>query len=321
GAAATKEVPSPSAPMPRGLVNAMGQNNCFLNVVVQSLWHLEAFRVRFGGGGKSSSASAAGSGAWGKRPQVWSGGVGGAPVAPAVAAVASKDKPSHRVEASLRALFRELSEVEGDGGGGSVGGAGDGVEPRPAGVARAGAGSSTGTTSASVEALRTALAELSGARFGAGKMDDAAEAMETILGCLVQGSSAAVIRQVFSMRIREALVCPKCGTSSPEKPATYEANVFYAHVSALREAREKTPACPFDVALREASHGDLVTCRNSGACSLSRRKERLPSQRSITGEPPSVFSLGLVWNNWGPGLVADLLGMLSPVVDLDVVFS
>ncbi len=34
-----------------------------------------------------------------------------------------------------------------------------------------------------------------------------------------------------------------------------------------------------------------------------------------------MFSLGLVWNNWGPGLVADLLGMLSPVVDLDVVFS
>lgn len=72
---------------------------------------------------------------------------------------------------------------------------------------------------------------------------------------------------------------------------------------------------------QEASHGDLVTCRNGAACSLSRRKERLPSQRSITGEPPSVFSLGLVWNNWGPGLVADLLGMLSPVVDLDVVFS
>ncbi|CAN0400368.1 unnamed protein product [Ectocarpus sp. 12 AP-2014] len=151
-------------------------------------------------------------------------------------------------------------------------------------------------------------------------MDDAAEAMETILGCLVKGSSPAVIRQVFSMRIREALVCPRCGTSSPEKPATYEANVFYAHVSALREAREKTPGCPFDVALREASHGDLVTCRNAG-CSLSRRKERLPSQRFITGVPPSVFSLGLVWNNWGPGLVADLLGLLSPVVDLDVVFS
>lgn len=66
----------------------------------------------------------------------------------------------------------------------------------------------------------------------------------------MQGSSAAVIRQVFSMRIREALVCRKCGTSSPEKPVEYDANVFYAHVSALREAREKDPKCPFDGALK-----------------------------------------------------------------------
>ncbi|CAN0500276.1 unnamed protein product, partial [Laminaria digitata] len=40
----------------------------------------------------------------------------------------------------------------------------------------------------------------------------------------------------------------------------------------------------------------MVTCRN-GACSISRRRERLPSKSSITGEPPSVFTLGLVWNN------------------------
>ncbi|CAN0420800.1 unnamed protein product, partial [Ectocarpus sp. 8 AP-2014] len=255
--------------MPRGLVNATGQNNCFLNVVVQSLWHLEAFRAQFGGSGDSNSGTTN------------------------AAARCSESSPRSTAAAAA---------ATGNGGGGGGGGGG------------------TGTTSASVEALRTALAELSGARFGAGKMDDAAEAMETILGCLVKGSSPAVIRQVFSMRIREALVCPRCGTSSPEKPATYEANVFYAHVSALREAREKTPGCPFDVALREASHGDLVTCRNAG-CSLSRRKERMPSQRFITGVPPSVFSLGLVWNNWGPGLVADLLGLLNPVVDLDVVFS
>ena len=250
---AKKDVPSPSAPMPRGLVNAMGQNNCFLNVVVQSLWHLEAFRVQFGGSGNSNAGDAAarggGGGAWGKRPQVWSSGAGSGN-AVASAASATDKEPSYRVEASLRALFRELSEVEGGGSGvvddatGAGRGAGAGSNSGGAG------GGGTGTTSASVEALRTALAELSVSRFGAGKMDDAAEAMETLLGCLVQGSSAAVIRQVFSMRIREALVCPKCGTSSPETPHTYEANVFYAHVSALREAREKSPACPFDVALR-----------------------------------------------------------------------
>ena len=73
------------------------------------------------------------------------------------------EETSQRVESSLRALFRELSEgVQGDMGGKSEGG--------------------TRTTSASVDALRMALADVSGARFEAGKMDDAAEAMETILG-------------------------------------------------------------------------------------------------------------------------------------------
>lgn len=71
---------------------------------------------------------------------------------------------------------------------------------------------------------------------------------------------------------------------------------------------------------QESSPGDMKICRNP-ACPLSRRRERLCSRRVITGEPPSVFSLGLVWNHWRPALVADLLGMLSPVVDLDVVFS
>ena len=70
---------------------------------------------------------------------------------------------SHRVESALRALFRELS-----------GGGGDGKKGEGAGI--------TGTTSASVATLRMALARVPGGRFGLGKMDDAAEAMETILG-------------------------------------------------------------------------------------------------------------------------------------------
>jgi len=31
----------------KGLKNGLGENNCFLNVVIQSLWHLKAFRTRF----------------------------------------------------------------------------------------------------------------------------------------------------------------------------------------------------------------------------------------------------------------------------------
>ena len=31
----------------KGLQNDLGKNNCFLNVVIQSLWHLAAFRNTF----------------------------------------------------------------------------------------------------------------------------------------------------------------------------------------------------------------------------------------------------------------------------------
>ena len=60
--------PSRSGPLPRGLANATGQNNCFLNVVVQSLWHLDTFREKFGGNTDSNSSTAGG--AWGKKPRV-----------------------------------------------------------------------------------------------------------------------------------------------------------------------------------------------------------------------------------------------------------
>lgn len=31
----------------RGLENKHGRNNCYLNVVIQSLWHLISFRINF----------------------------------------------------------------------------------------------------------------------------------------------------------------------------------------------------------------------------------------------------------------------------------
>ena len=31
----------------RGLENKVGKNNCYLNVVIQSLWHLLSFRINF----------------------------------------------------------------------------------------------------------------------------------------------------------------------------------------------------------------------------------------------------------------------------------
>lgn len=41
------EAPAPAPVALRGLENLMGENNCFLNVVIQSLWHLRAFSSAF----------------------------------------------------------------------------------------------------------------------------------------------------------------------------------------------------------------------------------------------------------------------------------
>lgn len=35
------------SPSEKGLQNLLGENNCFINVVIQSLWHIEIFRERF----------------------------------------------------------------------------------------------------------------------------------------------------------------------------------------------------------------------------------------------------------------------------------
>lgn len=35
------------APPDKGLLNRPGQNNCFLNVCIQALWHLDSFRSKF----------------------------------------------------------------------------------------------------------------------------------------------------------------------------------------------------------------------------------------------------------------------------------
>ncbi|CAM9448712.1 unnamed protein product [Discosporangium mesarthrocarpum] len=307
------DLTSSVAPMPRGLTNATGQNNCFLNVVVQSLWHLDAFRTQFA---RTGSAAAIGGGAWDRDHKVGGGGRLCFEVKNQETdqTHGCSEEPSRLVESSLRSVFQELSVAGEEGASPGAEGSAGGMEGEGEAAAR--------NTSASVEALRQALSKLSNARFGVGKMDDAAEAMEAILSCLEQGTCSRVIQRVFTMTIREALTCPRCGTVSPEKPTEYGANVFYAHVSALREARDKWGKGhrPFDDILKDASHGDLVACRQF-SCPLAQRRERLPSQRSMTGQRPSVFTLGLVWNNWGPELVSDLLTMLSPSVDLDVVLG
>lgn len=110
-----------------------------------------------------------------KKKKAWGSSSGGL-TAPAA------EEPSHRVEASLRGLFRELSAGGESQGSCAADGGARGGDDAPGWERSVEGAGGNGASSASVEALRAALAEISGARFGVGKMDDAAEAMETILG-------------------------------------------------------------------------------------------------------------------------------------------
>lgn len=43
----TKQTQLQRNPNEKGLQNFIGENNCFLNVVIQALWHLDSFRLAF----------------------------------------------------------------------------------------------------------------------------------------------------------------------------------------------------------------------------------------------------------------------------------
>ena len=43
--------------MRRGLTSESGQNNCFLNVIIQSLWHLPCFRTALLHGARAAPAA------------------------------------------------------------------------------------------------------------------------------------------------------------------------------------------------------------------------------------------------------------------------
>jgi hypothetical protein len=149
---------APADALPGGLANTTGQNNCYLNVVVQSLWSLRAFRDRVCRADPATEGVGAG----------------------------------ERVEQALRAVFEGLSELEGLGRSKDTSGAVsvDGLrQVRGALLGRRG-GAPGDSPVVCVGAQ--VLSELAGkkAKFRAGHMDDAVEAFEDILSYLSDGEAS-----------------------------------------------------------------------------------------------------------------------------------
>jgi len=273
---------------PRGLANATGQNNCFLNVVVQSLWHLDAFRDRFWQAAHSRPTLSSSQPEEGNESKP----------------LPHKEEDSERICQALTAIFIGLSgqsmpeeaKAEGD------------------------------DTVVSVDTLRKALSQTSAASaqlFGAGRMDDAVEALEVVLGSL-PADLQGIVQETFCMTIEEVLECPKCGGLSPQPPNSYGTNTFYVPVKSLQEIHANNPDASFSTLLKLSGRGDLYQCLNP-ACTIHRRQDYLPSERRLapTGAPPRVFSLGFVWESLqlSPESIAKVLASFECTLDLNVVLS
>lgn len=287
-----------------GLANRMGQNHCYLNVVVQSLWSIRAFRNRVCRDTDTSM-------------------------------LVKSNETAHmcKLHEALRAVMEGLSDQEANIASHERGE--DTTIPPPV---------------VSVDKLRQVLSEMvrqksnptpacgseiyvHDGKFRAGHMDDAVEAFEEILRLLGTGGEEGrlVVRDSFCLHLRELMFCPTCGSSSPSPARDYDTNVFYVPVRSLieeaaRRASSKSNSISisesvgldFGSLLQDAGSGDLYRCRNTEACPIARRGEKRAGHRYLVRGPPSVFSLGLVWDSLkaDPRDTQALIDLLSSTICL-----
>lgn len=160
-----------SVVLPLGLSNRTGQNHCFLNVVVQSLWSLSAFRDRFNHAMEQQQP-----------PQD----------------DAQRAGTRRRVGQALRQVFDRLGAARSKGEEVVLEEEQAGQQQQQQEEGEEGAVS----VDALREALRLSLEEEesgedeagSGGRFKAGHMDDAVEALEALLACLSRGEANHSLR-------------------------------------------------------------------------------------------------------------------------------
>merc|ERR1711871_652661 len=190
-----------------GLKNEVGERNCFINVVIQSMWHLRSFRDGFlalqeGGepgqemGIKEGANEGAKEGTEGKEgnPEEGKGTEGKGTVEE------KADSTSQQVLSALKGVFAEYQKVEkGEGKGEGEPGL---VEPA---------------------SLREAMAMTSEEEMQMGDFADAAEAHMTLLELLGDTAAAPLVEKVFGMKLEET----KCSPAEGDEPLQYITNVHY----------------------------------------------------------------------------------------------
>ena len=218
--------------------NEEGEYNCFLNVLIQSLWHLDEFRKEM----LSSQASA-------------------------------PPGPEGEV-AVLQALRQIFSAID-----------------RKAKIQSGQAAAVSGDNEALLAPtdLRDALSSrFQGVGlFQEGEMNDAAEALQSILDCLdrAEGEKAdSWVRKLFGLRFHHVMQCRACGKQSLENRWTQLNEQVQAYVVRL-QGLVRT--------LKEEKESDERSCdKDIGGCGTFNKV-----RYSLEGSLPSLYTVMVSWDS------------------------
>jgi hypothetical protein len=277
-AALSSSPPALEYGQPKGLANDVGDNNCFLNVIIQCLFHLPPFR--------SALAEASSR----KHRCLQDCLLCGLQSIFSQFAFGDSPQPLHRqIEHAVRRP--SLSAMIG--------------LPRALVEQFTGASVQENTVAAvPPTALRQALAALYApqGRFQLHRTDDATEAFDAILNELhtsiseeplepqterADGVNCCVAHATFGMVIRERSECSKCRAPGPATPK-FSQFVHYVSAAALREAMGNVPDMTFEDVVRQL------------ACTTTQRCEKCDLQAFVEPElltAPKVLTLGFVWDS------------------------
>ena len=257
---------TPSSPAVRGaagLANATGEYNCFLNVVVQSLWHLPPFRQQLLAIDAASDASAL--------------AASGADAEPGAAQSAEKRRKASRLVSALRSTFVEYDAAANAPSSDRLGGA---VSP---------------------SALRVALAEVfaGSALFQESQMNDASEVLLELFDAL-HTAGHSFVNALFGLRLQEFVRCKKCkgagGKDLLSQQHEYVKHMHLVPATGLRrhavELRKRGESSCLEKMLRCVDKDQKPCDTDRSGCG------RLKSvTRSLVGAAPDSLCMVLAWES------------------------
>ena len=311
-----------------GLRNLEGEYNCFLNVVIQSLWHLPPFS-------RAVQDSAKGGGAWRGNGR-------------------GDEDPDAEVAAALRDVFRAMDQSNGsvramDQSDGSVADSGDSNGAPHADIGAV-------QNAVAPTALRKALAVLTqgrGSLFGENEMADASEALQAIFHSVHRAlrpapgtkharplSAAAssrsggmfldqesgycsVVHRCFGVDVEESMTCSRCAVRS--RTLRYTKFLHLVPAAALNLAMAYADGVDsMESAMRHIDGSDAKPCDvDAGGCGAMNGIEHALAADGVQRKSPAIFCVALAWESASAtsDQVAETLANVQTTLNLAEVYE